>query len=126
MGRRVNALVDTNVLVDYLQGRPEAAAELDRYHEVLVSAISVVELVVGAGSPSRITAVDALLRSCRVITVDEAIARDAGQLRRETRLRLPDALVWACARAHGALLVTRDDGFPEGAPDVRMPYRLVP
>ena len=122
----MNALMDTNVLVDYLQGRPEAAEEFERYHEVLVSAVSVAELVVGAGTPAKIAAVDALVRSCRVVPVDETVARDAGSIRRGGRLRLPDALVWACARAEGALLVTRDDGFPADAPDVRMPYRLVP
>ncbi len=122
----MNALVDTNVLVDYLMGRPEAAEELDRYHEVLVSAVSVAELVVGAGSDARIAAVDALLRGCRVVPVDEAVACDAGRIRREGHMRLPDALVWACARAEGALLVTRDEGFPTDEPDVRIPYRIAP
>lgn len=117
----MNALVDTNVLIDYLQGRPEAADELARYREVLVSAISVAELSVGATTPARSRAVDALVRGCRVVAIDEAIARDAGALRREGGLRLPDALVYACARVEGALLVTRDDGFPSDAPDVRMP-----
>ena len=118
--------MDTNVLIDYLQGRPEAADEFERYHEVLVSAVSVAELVVGAGTAARMGAVDALLRGCRVVAVDERVARDAGRIRLDGRVRLPDALVWACARAEGALLVTRDDGFPPDAPDVRMPYRLVP
>ena len=122
----MNALVDTNVLIDYLQGRPEAAAELSRYGEVLISVISVAELHVAATTAARTHAVEALVRSCRVVVIDETIARDATRLRREQRLRLPDALVYASARVEGALLVSRDGDFPADAPDVRVPYQLVP
>ena len=120
----MNALVDTNVLVDYLQGLPQAAIELDRYRALEVSAITVAELVVGASTPARAEALDALLAGCLIVPVDEAIAREAGRLRRERTVRLPDALVWASARVRGSLLVTRDEGFPREAPEVRHPYRL--
>jgi len=119
----VKALVDTNVLVDYLQGLPAAAIELDRYPVLEVSAITVAELIVGAATPARAAAVDTLLENCSIVPVDEAIAREAGRLRRERRVRLPDALVWASARVRGSLLVTRDEGFPREAPEVRHPYR---
>jgi predicted nucleic acid-binding protein len=59
-----------------------------------------------------------------VVPVDEPIAREAAFLRRSARVRLPDALVWATARVRSALLVTRDEGFPAGAPEVRHPYRV--
>jgi predicted nucleic acid-binding protein len=39
------------------------------------------------------------------------------------RLRLPDAVIWASARAESALLVTRDTrDFPGDDPGVRIPY----
>ena len=51
----------------------------------------------------------------------------AVELRRERRLRLPDAIIWATARCAGCLLVTRNTGdFPEDEPDVRVPYQRVP
>jgi hypothetical protein len=38
-------------------------------------------------------------------------------------VKLPDALVWASARAESALLVTRDTkAFPKAEPGVRVPY----
>ena len=119
----MNALVDTNVLVDCLQGLPEAAAELERYRALEVSAITVAELVVGASTPARLEALDTLLAGCLIVPVDESVAREAGRLRCERRVRLPDALVWASARVRGSLLVTRDLGFPREAPEVRHPYR---
>jgi predicted nucleic acid-binding protein len=120
----VNAVVDTNVLIDFLQGRDEAAREIERYRVVEVSAVSAAELWAGATTARRERAVDALLAACVVVPVDEAVAREAGWLRRSRGVRLPDALVWATARTRGHLLVARDEGFPTDAPEVRHPYRL--
>jgi predicted nucleic acid-binding protein len=118
------ALVDTNVLIDYLQGYPAAAEELDHYRGIAVSAISAAELWTGASDAARTDAVETLLGACDVLAVDAAIAREAGALRRAHRIRLPDALVWATARVHGHLFVTRDEDFPAGVPQIRHPYRL--
>jgi hypothetical protein len=53
------------------------------------------------------------------------VAERAVTLRREHRLKLPDAIVWASAQVQAMLLVTRDTkGFPAGDPGVRMPYRV--
>ena len=120
----MRAVVDTNVLIDYLQGRSEAARELERYEAIEVSAVSAAELWSGATTDARERAVRALLATCVVVSVEEVVAHEAGWLRRSRRVRLPDALVWATARTRGHLLVTRDEGFPADAPEVRHPYRL--
>jgi predicted nucleic acid-binding protein len=122
----VNAVVDTNVLIDYLQGRDPAARELERYGVVEVSAVSAAELWAGATTEARERAVESLLATCVVVPVDHAVAREAGWLRRTRRVRLPDAIVWATARIRGHILVTRDEGFPSDAPEVRHPYRVGP
>ena len=119
----MRAVVDTNVLIDFLQGVPAAAEELEQYEAVEVSAISLAELLVGAAHDAAIRAVDALIGACQVIPVDEAIAREAAFLRGASRVRLPDALIWATARTRGSLLVTRDQGFPAEAPEIRHPYQ---
>jgi predicted nucleic acid-binding protein len=44
-------------------------------------------------------------------------------LRREIRLKLPDAIILASARANGLLLVTRNHrDFPRKDSDIRIPY----
>lgn len=122
----MTAVVDTNVLIDYLQGRREAAGELERYRVIEVSAVSAAELWSGATTERREAAVRALLETCVIVPVDAVVAREAGWLRRSRQVRLPDALVWATARTRGHLLVTRDEGFPANAPEVRHPYHLEP
>jgi len=45
-------------------------------------------------------------------------------LRREYRLNLPDAVIWASAITENCLLVSRNTkDFPASQPGVRFPYR---
>ena len=47
-------------------------------------------------------------------------------LRREHRMRLPDAIIWATAQDLGVLLVTRNSrDFPSKDPGVRIPYPVI-
>ena len=46
--RMVKALLDTNILIDYLRGVPAARAELRRYRQKAISIISWMEVLVGA------------------------------------------------------------------------------
>ena len=63
------------------------------------------------------------LRDFRVVEVTRGVAREAIEIRRAHRVKLPDAVIWASARAESALLVTRNTkDFPKDQPGVRMPY----
>lgn len=120
----VKALFDTNILIDYLNAVPEARDELDRFGERAISLISWMEVMVGA-EPAVEADTRAFLDGFDVIAVDERIAERAVSLRRERRIKLPDAIVWASAQVHGFLLVTRNvKDFPPGDPGVRAPYAL--
>ena len=57
------------------------------------------------------------------VEIMEAVAEQAVQLRREHRLRLPDAIILASARVEQCLLVTRNTrDFKPAGPDIRVPY----
>lgn len=57
--------------------------------------------------------------------LDDATAEMAVQLRREYRMRLPDAMIWATARVQGAELVTRNTkDFDPSWTGIRVPYSL--
>ena len=120
----VKALFDTNVLVDYLNAVPQARTELQRYEEKAVSIITWMEVMVGA-SPDLEAATRSFLSDFTVVAVDEPIAERAVSLRRDHRIKLPDAVIWATAQVHALLLVTRNTkDLPQGDPGVRAPYRL--
>lgn len=120
----VKALFDTNILIDYLSGIEQARDELKRYSECAISMISWMEVMVGVADEHR-DATKAFLASFSLIDIDAAVADEAVKLRRQHRLKLPDAIVWASARTHDRLLVTRDaKDLPVDDPGVRIPYRL--
>lgn len=118
----VRALLDTNILIDYLNAVPEARRELERYQEPAISIVTWMEVMVGA-PPETEAATRAFLSGFRRIDLDEAIAARAVALRRSHRIRLPGAIVWASAQQGAMLLVTRDvKDFPADDPGIRMPY----
>lgn len=120
----VKALLDTNILVDHLNAIPEARAELGRYEEKAISIITWMEVMVGA-RPDLEAATRRFLSGFEIVAVDERIAERAVALRREHRIKLPDAVIWATAQTHAMLLVTRNTkDFPDGDPGIRAPYKV--
>ena len=120
----VKALLDTNVLIDALKGFPQARAELERYENPAISIITWMEVMVGAETAVA-PATQAFLAGFTLIALDDKIAARAVALRKQHRIRLPDAIIWAPAQTRNMLLVTRNTkDFPAGDPAVRMPYRL--
>ena len=121
----VKGLFDTNILIDYLAGIDEARRELALYRSSLISVITWMEVLVGAADDEEERALRSFLSKFRLLEVDQAIGELAVSLRRRRKIRLPDAVIWATAQANDALLVTRNTkSFPEGAPGVRVPYRI--
>lgn len=121
----MKALFDTNILIDYLKGVEPAQAELARHRQPLISIVSWMEVLAGVRSEEEGDVVEMFLRDFEVIELTRAIAREAAEIRRTSRIRLPDAVIWATARHESALLVTRNTkDFPEGEPGIRIPYRV--
>jgi predicted nucleic acid-binding protein len=121
----VQALFDTNILVDYLNGVDEARREYERHERRSISVITWAEVLVGTRSAADEQATRGFLATFEVVPADVEVAEEAVRLRRRRRIRLPDALVWATARRRGALLVTRNTrDFPGDDPGVRVPYTL--
>ena len=120
----MRAAFDTNILVDFLNGVAGAKTELARFSEPFISVVTWMEVMVGTSSDDEIP-VRAFLRAFEVVPIDQAVAEEAVTLRRERRLRLSDAIIWATARTQRALLVTRNTkDFPADDVGVRVPYRL--
>ena len=120
----MKALFDTNILIDYLNGVEAARDELRRYSRPLISPISWMEVMVGVDD-GEAAAVRQFLGGFQQVATNEEVAERAVSLRREHRIRLPDAIIWASAQCESALLVTRNSkDFPPRHPGVRVPYKL--
>lgn len=120
----MKALFDTNILIDYLNGVEAARQEIGRFEHRYISTITWMEVMVGA-DPAEETQVRAFLERFSQIAITPLIAEQSVGLRRQRRMRLPDAIIWASAKVEGAVLITRNTkDLPADAPDVRVPYRL--
>jgi predicted nucleic acid-binding protein len=121
----VKAVVDTNILVDYLNGLEKARRELDSFEELYISLVTWMEILVGAKAEEEESEIREFLRRFRVQPVDEGVAERAVAIRRREKIRLPDAIIWATAQHLGLLLVTRNTrDFPAKHPGIRVPYRV--
>lgn len=121
----MKAVFDTNILVDYLNGLAPAADELKRYAQRLISQLTWMEVLVGCADTDEERVVRGFLESFTVVPLNEPVAEAAIMLRRQNRLKLPDAIILGTAECEQALLVTRDTrAFPSPSPGIRIPYQL--
>jgi predicted nucleic acid-binding protein len=104
-------LVDTDILIDYLRGHPEAGSFLEsRIDEVSISAVSVAELYQGVREGRERTLLARMVSALTVLPLTTEIAERAGLFRRDFRATtgcgLADCLIAATAARHGLELAT--------------------
>lgn len=104
-------LVDTDVLVEHLRGRDEAADYLENLTaDLYLSVISVAELFVGVKGDEEEKSLEQLLLAFVILPVTEKAARLGGRYRRDYKpshgTGLADALIAATAEELGLRLVT--------------------
>lgn len=76
---------------------------------VAVSVVTVAELFSASSlPPEERSSIDEMLSGLLCVSLDEAIARVAGDIRAAHNLKLADSLIAATAIARGATLVTRN------------------
>ena len=118
----MKAVIDSNILVDYLRGIPSAATELALYKNPAISTFSWME-VMAATTAQGEKAARAFLQTFDLLEIDAKVAEQAVILRKSRRIRLPDAVIWATAQVQQCLLVTRNTrDFDQNEPGVRVPY----
>jgi predicted nucleic acid-binding protein len=125
MGVR-KALLDTNILIDYLAGIASARAEVERYAMPAISIITRIEVMAGATLDDEQVRRD-FLATFIVLPLTMEVAERSSEIRRHRthKLKLPDTIVLATAQLDDLLLVTRNSkDFHSRERDIRIPYKL--
>ena len=121
----MKGVFDTNILIDYLKGISKAKKEFERYAERHISLVTWMELLVGATDNASERVLRGFFSGFKVQSITQPVAEQAVKLRREYKMRLPDAVIFATALELGFILVTRNiRDFPESHPGIRVPYNL--
>ena len=97
-----DVLVDTDIFIDHLRGHRELKVGRHRLH---YSVVTRAELFAGSTATELTTT---LLSPFRELGVDRVIAERAGRIRRDSGVRLPDALIAATALEAGLSVATRN------------------
>ena len=117
-------LFDTNILIDYLRGIPQARAQCDNHSDRAVSIVTCMEVMAGSTAANEADTRSFLL-NFYIVPLDADVAERACLLRRNNRVKLPDAIIQATAEDSGRILITRNTrDFPPGTPGVLIPYTL--
>ena len=125
MGKPVKAVFDTHILIDYLNGIEAAKIELAHYSTRQISVISLIEVLVGATNAAEENAIRSFLGTFEILELSAEIASQAIAIRKQYRLKIPDAIVYSTARTQGCLLVSRNTkDFNQDWPDIRIPYQI--
>jgi len=119
-----HALFDTNILIDFTHGIPGAQKELLRYSSRAISIITWIEILAGV-PPNQEAETRGFLTTFRVTPITSEISERAITIRRESRIKLPDAIILATAEIEDFLLITRNTkDFKESNPRIRVPYKI--
>ncbi len=119
----VRALFDSNILIRFLNEKERSILDdlLTGSEKPSISRVTWIEVLTGSRQDD-----DRLLRSFlsgfRIHEMTPEVAERTAQLRRTTRLKLPDAIIYATALETGRTLVTLNTrDFPPGTEAVFIP-----
>ncbi|MBS1554531.1 MAG: type II toxin-antitoxin system VapC family toxin [Bacteroidetes bacterium] len=108
-----SVVLDTNIVL-YLLNGDQILSELLYQKKLYLSFISQLELLGYKGiSAKQQLQVSKFIQECVVIDINEEIKTEAIQIRKQTKLKLPDTIVLATARFLSLPLITSDQDFKE-------------
>jgi predicted nucleic acid-binding protein len=120
----MRALFDTNILIDYLIGHNEARLVIEQYENPQISIITKMEVLVGTTEDNE-EIIREFLDNFTVIALNEEIAETAIEIRKNNKIKLPDAIIWATAKYNNSLLITRNTkDFSMHSSDIKIPYNI--
>lgn len=122
MNGETSLLLDTNIVIGFLNGNEAIARFFNRKEtqkKFTISQITRMELL---GFPNitqdEIKIIQEFLMGVDVFALSDEVADETIELRRTTRLKLPDAIIVATAIVHKLLLVTCDEQLIKSVPEL--------
>jgi len=103
-------LLDTNVLIEILKGNQMTVERVQTFEDVVISAISVMELYWGAFNRLEVTKLEKFVSLFEIIELDNSISQTATELiktyAKSHNLDIPDSLIASTALTHHYKLFT--------------------
>jgi len=105
-------LIDTNILTYYITGELKSN-EIDSIENLItvtpnISIISQIELLCWHAKHEDESAIESLIADCNVINITDDIVSSCVLIRKEVKIKLPDAIIAATAIANSYVLITNN------------------
>ena len=119
------ALFDTNIIIDYARGIEQAKELIRKCPRRVISIITWMEFLVGVPLERIEQAESFLDENFEIMPIDIKTAQQAIIIRKNFKMKLPDATIYASAKIADLPLITRNtkDFNPDWG-DVILPYDL--
>ena len=130
MGDKLNYLLDTCILVDFLRGDPNVYDLFVRDENVKLSmsTITMMELVIGALNKREVNIIQKAFKKIEIIYIDEDISKMAENLiikySKSHNLQIDDALIAATSIKMNARLITYNIADFRYIPDIQL-YQFI-
>ncbi|MEI8102448.1 MAG: type II toxin-antitoxin system VapC family toxin [Chlorobium sp.] len=109
MGRAIVYLIDTNIIIYYLEGE-QAAISFLRTHrgKLAISSITWMETLSYPFTVDEEQVVRTFLQEFRLVEISSPVMELSVEIRRKKKMKLPDAIIAASAVHHDLILATRN------------------
>jgi predicted nucleic acid-binding protein len=130
MGERLNYILDTCILIDYLRGEPSVYDLFvkDEKIQLFMSTITMMELMIGALNKREANYIQKAFKKIDIIYIDEDISKTAESLiikySKSHNLQIDDALIAATAIKLNRELITYNIADFRYIPDVQL-YQFI-
>lgn len=109
MGPEIVYLIDTNIIIYYLEGEQAAISFLSTHRgQLAISSITWMEVLSYPFSEDEEQVVRAFLQEFRLIEISCPVMELSVEVRRTKKMKLPDAIIAASAVHYDLTLVTRN------------------
>lgn len=109
MGQEIVYLIDTNIIIYYLEGEQAAISFLSTHRgELAISSITWMEVFSYPFNEDEEQVVRAFLQEFRQIEISFPVMELSVEVRRTKKMKLPDAIIAASAIHYDLTLVTRN------------------
>ena len=109
MERAIVYLIDTNIIIYYLEGEQAAVSFLRaKRGKLAISSITWMETLSYPLSAEEEQVVRIFLKEFRLIEISSPVMELSVEIRRKKKMKLPDAIIAASAVHHDLILVTRN------------------
>ncbi|MFB2538839.1 type II toxin-antitoxin system VapC family toxin [Acinetobacter sp. c3-l95] len=104
-------LIDTNIIIYYLNGDKQARHFLNENHgHLAISTITVLEVLSFGNDENAVTIAESFLQNNFTwLDVSRDIVFESAKIRRQKKTKTPDAIIGATAVCHNLTLVSRNE-----------------